>query len=155
MKLLLEMKEVADEARFGGLGRVSLKQGREFTNRYDELTEGNWRKHQQSEARAGTECEAEAITGSSLSVWKQSRSLLLRLRLHREDVLRFMTDVEVAFDNNQAERDLRMVKLQQKVGGCLRSEQGARQFCRIRGYVSTKRKSGKPVLSALESALAR
>jgi len=155
IKLLLEMKGAADEARRGGLKRVSLKQGRELTKRYDELTQENWRKHQVMEARAGPESEAEAATRQPMAVWKQSRRLLLRLLLQREDVLRFMNDLEVPFDNNQAERDLRMVKLQQKIGGCFRSEQGARQFCRIRGYLSTKRKAGRPVLSALESVLAR
>ena len=155
MKLMLEMKEVADEARNSGMRQVSREQRRELIRRYDELTEENWRNHQKIESRAGPEGEAEAITGQALSIWKQSRSLLLRLKLQREEVLRFMSDLQVPFDNNQAERDLRMVKLQQKIGGCFRSEQGARHFCRIRGYVSTKCKAGRPILPALESVFTR
>ncbi|MBF6596581.1 MAG: IS66 family transposase, partial [Thermaceae bacterium] len=82
---------------------------------------------------------------------KQSKAynLLVRLRDYEEDVLRFMHDLRVPFDNNQAERDLRMVKVRQKVSGCFRSQRGAEAFCRIRGYISTLCKQRLHVLSAL------
>jgi transposase len=78
-------------------------------------------------------------------------SLLLRLQDREDAVLRFALDFAVPFDNNQAERDLRMIKVQQKVSGCFRSTDGADHFCRIRGYISTLHKQGCGILSALRS----
>jgi transposase len=66
-------------------------------------------------------------------------------------VLAFLDDLTIPFDNNQAERDLRMLKVQQNVSGSFRSVAGAQAFSRLRGYLSTLNKKGVALLAALET----
>ena len=132
--LLLEMKGAAE--REGA--PVPAWQVEELTARYDRLVAGGR--------------EAQPPPDLTQLACRQAHNLLRRLERRKEEVLRFLSDPSVPFDNNLAERDLRMVKLQQKVGGCFRTDEGARRFCRIRSYVSTTRKQGRGVLAALEGA---
>lgn len=81
----------------------------------------------------------------------KARNLVERFALRKAEILRFVHDFQVPFDNNQAERDIRMMKLQQKISGCFRSWDGARQFARLRSYLSTIRKQGLSVWEALGS----
>ncbi|MCP4670711.1 MAG: IS66 family transposase [Desulfobacula sp.] len=80
----------------------------------------------------------------------KSRNLLERLIKYQDDVLRFVDNIDVPFTNNQGENDLRMTKVQQKISGCFRSEDGAFIFCRIRAYLITCRKHGIGATEALE-----
>ena len=83
----------------------------------------------------------------------KARNLLDRFIGHKEQILRFLNDLRVPFENNQAERDIRMMKLQQKISGTFRTIQGAEAFCRIRAYISTIRKNGLPVIDGILAAL--
>jgi transposase len=85
------------------------------------------------------------------------RNLSERLCLGQDEVLgiwAFLDDCTIPFDNNQAERDLRLLKVQQTVSGSFRSDYDAEAFARLRGYLSTLRKQGVALLAALETVIA-
>ena len=80
---------------------------------------------------------------------RTGHNLLLRLSTRKEDVLRFLTDPDVPFTNNQAEQDGRMMKVKQKISGGFRSEDGANTFVINRTVISTAKKQGWNVLLTL------
>jgi transposase len=87
---------------------------------------------------------------------KKKSKALLYLQLFRDrldEILRFLSDPKVPFDNNQAERDIRPVKLKQKISGSFRSIKGVNAFCIIRGYISTAKKQGEEIWNALLAAI--
>lgn len=79
----------------------------------------------------------------------KAENLAERLLQYKADILRFLRHVQIPFDNNQAERDIRMMKVKEKISGSFRTEKGAKQFVRIRGFISTARKQGLNLLDSL------
>lgn len=146
--LLLEVKQAVEQARVKGQRQLAVEYLAEVEKRYQQLIEqglaanpppaGGWPKSASGRGRAKK---------------SKARNLVERLDRQRESVLRFAYRFDVPFDNNQAERDVRMVKVQQKVSGGFRSWEGAQHFCRIRSYLSTLRKQGADVLDALRLTL--
>lgn len=79
----------------------------------------------------------------------KAKNLLDRCHKYQREILAFLRDFTIPFTNNQAERDLRMMKLRQKIAGTFRSEEGALNFCRVRGFIATVKKHNRPVLPEL------
>ena len=152
-KLLLEMKEAVEQARTSGHSALTEQEREGFLDRYDKLVRRGLELNPERHTRRRRTEPGAAQTGRGRIPQSEARKLVARLETRREEVLRFMTDFRVPFENNQAERDLRMVKLAQKIGGCFRSQEGAREFCRLRGVISTARKQGQAVLESIEKVL--
>ncbi|HEY9823869.1 MAG TPA: IS66 family transposase [Stenomitos sp.] len=141
MTLLVTMKASVEQAQAQGQTQLSADEITEFETQYQDLIESGMKLN-----------PANPPVANSRGRPKQTpaRNLLERLETHQAEVLRFIHDFQVPFDNNQAERDIRMMKLKQKISGGFRSEVGAKIFGRIRGYLSTLKKQGHPLLDALE-----
>jgi len=138
-ELLVELHIAVETARASGATRFPARTLATFGQRYDALiTEGQ----QANPPPPRTGKRGRPALGPA-------GSLLARLETHRADVLRFATNLRVPFDNNQAERDIRMVKLQQKISGGWRSDTGAEAFLDVRSHLSTARTHGHSAMVVL------
>jgi transposase len=139
-ELLVDAKLAADRARAAGACRVQDAARARLHTRYARLL---------ADGEAAN--PPPPVTGRRRGRVRRSSAgrLLARLDTHRDEVLRLLDDCRVPFDNNQAERDLRMVKLQQKISGCWRTLAGAAAFLALRSYLSTARKQGRNPLVVL------
>jgi len=136
--LLLEIKEKVDQSK-QEKRLLSTEEKDSFKKRYDYIVAAGYLANPPP---APVKKRGRPKQG-------KARNMLKRLSEHRHEVLAFMEDYRVDFDNNQAERDLRMVKLRQKISGVFRSAKGADMFCRIRSYISTARKNSLSAFSAI------
>jgi transposase len=141
-ELLREMLAATEQARAEQAAALPPQTLADYARRYREVLADGWAANPLAERPAGQE---RGRVKQSVAT-----NLLLRLREHEAEVLRFAHDLRVPFDNNQAERDLRMIKVQQKIAGRFRTAAGAEAFCRLRSYISTLRKQGVHVFTALQ-----
>lgn len=138
--LLRELKAAVDDARAHGQTALGAQTLAAFCERYEQIIALGHEQNPPPTERTGK----RGPIGRS-----KTANLLGRLDEHRDEVLRFAHDFRVPFDNNQAERDLRMIKLQQKISGCWRTITGAEGFLALRSYLSTSAKHGLHPLVAL------
>jgi transposase len=145
-ELLLESKAAVEATPVPALS-LAPPEREAFAQRYDAVV------------RAGFAANPAPIPTTEGEGTKRGRpkhpppvNLLIRLRDFKGQVLAFMSDFRILFDNYQGERDIRMVKVKQKVSGGFRTLEGAKRFGRIRGYISTARKNAKNVFEAIRDA---
>ena len=145
--LLREMHAAVEQARAAGASHLERAVRARFVARYTALlADGVAQNPQPPPASAGGPRRRGRRKQSP------ARNLLDRLWTFQHETLAFLDDFAIPFDNNQAERDLRPVKVQQKISGTFRSEPGADAFCCLRSVLSTWRKQGRSGLAALEAA---
>ena len=142
--LLIEMKNAKDELLRNERSCFPQEQLKAFLDQYDGILQ---------EALALNPVPEESTVNRGRKKRGKARALIERLILHKAEVCRFAEEFKVPFDNNQAERDLRMLKVKQKVSGCFRTKGGADDFMSLMTYTGTALKNGVGAFNAIRNAL--
>lgn len=147
-RLFGKMNMAIKEAKVRGQIRFNAPAIKYWEARYRRILRQGFDYHQMKDRKEG---KASEPGKRGRKKQRYGKNLVDALAGHEESVLLFLNDFSVPFTNNQGERDIRMSKVKLKVSGCFRSDQGARDFCRIRGYISTAKKQGWGLLDAIKS----
>ena len=142
--LLLAMKKVRDKALTKGKDEISYYHLHKFDKKYDEIIKI---------ALAENPLPEETTKKRGRKKKSKVLNLISRLENYKASVCLFINNLCVPFDNNQAERDLRMIKVKTKVSGCFRSEEGAQEYLTIMSYIGTAHKHGINAFTAIKEAL--
>ena len=142
--LLLAMKKVRDKALTKGKDEISYYHLHKFDKKYDEIIKI---------ALAENPLPEETTKKRGRKKKSKVLNLISRLESYKASVCLFINNLCVPFDNNQAERDLRMIKVKTKVSGCFRSEEGAQEYLTIMSYIGTAHKHGINAFTAIREAL--
>lgn len=142
-KLLLDMKKAVEAAQISG--QLASQDLADFISTYEKQLAQAW--------QANPLPEKPLLPKRGRLKLSTAQNLLTRLGKYQSAVLAFIQDFRIPFDNNLAERDLRMMKVKLKISGAFRTEHGAETFAQLRSYISTARKQGLNVLAAIHDAL--
>jgi transposase len=142
---LVKIKNKIKKAKDQGKVNLSPWQETYYANRYELIVEEGKQTNPLKESLDGIKkARGRPARG-------KARCLVDRLDVRRKEALAFMYDFDVPFDNNLAERDGRMAKVQQKISGTFRNAEMAKVFCRIRSFISTVRKRALNMLESIET----
>jgi transposase len=146
-ELLIEIKKRVAHLKTEGVKEIGLSESLEWSKKYHNIIIIGI-----NEDFEKNKATYEKVEGKKKPKKSKALQLLLKLQNYDIETLAFMYDFNIPFDNNLAERDIRMQKLRQKISGCFRGEDGAKVFCRIRSYLSTARKNGVKAMDAIKKA---
>lgn len=143
-QMLLDLHGKVSMAKEQGATALTKRQLRYWSGKYDDLMQEGQRQHPVAEKQKGKRGIAKK---------SKTQNMIERFIGYKDQILAFARNFRIPFGNNIAEQAIRMMKVKQKISGCFRSQQGARDFADIRSYIATLKKQGISIIEALGAAI--